>query len=50
MVADRSIDTCEFVASVAPSGSLLHHWIEPILGLATAATPDVDMSPFGAVV
>ena len=50
MVADRSIDTCEFAASVAPSGSLLHQWIQPVLGLAPAPTADVDMSPFGTVV
>ena len=50
MVADRSIDTCEFAASVAPSGSLLHQWIHPVLGVAPAPTADVDMSPFGTVV
>lgn len=50
MVADRSIDTCEFAASVAPSGSLPHQWIQPVLGLAPTPTADVDMSPFGTVV
>ena len=50
MIADRSIDTCEFAASVAPSGSLLHQWIQPVLALAPASAADVDMSPFGTVV